>query len=121
MDLIISKGRNNEPLPDRIGTQVAGAARQLNAMGFETSIVIPSYLEGQETSLYVMNMDPSPGTSGIGGVVTLYAATYQEVFPSPTPVPTTAEATEAQTEAPSESEEETPPDDGESGDGENGG
>ena len=42
VDLIISKGRNNEPLPDMIGTQVTGAARQLNAMGFETSIVIPS-------------------------------------------------------------------------------
>lgn len=93
IDLIVSKGRNLEKLPNMFGAQVTGAAQQLNNMGFETSIVIPAYLQGQESSLYVISQDPPAGTSDIHGVVTLYAATYQEVFPTPTPKGTTAPTT----------------------------
>lgn len=124
VDLVISKGRNTDPLPNMVGVQVTGAAQQLNALGYETSIVIPAYLQGQESSLYVLSMDPIPNTAGINGVVTLYAATYQEVFPSPTPVATTTQASEttaAQEETqqeeetqPPESEETEPQGDGES-------
>lgn len=104
VDLSISKGRNTDPLPNVFGVQVTAAAQQLNALGYDTSIVIPSYLQGQETSLYVISMDPPAKTANVTGPVKLHAATYQEVFPSPTPTPepTTEESSEETTEAPTD-------------------
>lgn len=89
--------------PNVFGVQVTAAAQRLNALGYDTSIVIPSYLQGQETSLYVISMDPPAKTANVTGPV-LHAATYQEVFPSPTPTPepTTEESSEETTEAPTD-------------------